>query len=532
MVFQDKILIAKAGETPVFLEPSMANRHGLIAGATGTGKTVSLKVLAESFSRLGVPVFLADAKGDLSGMFRPGEESGAVKDRVDSMGLLQQDFSFQGFPTVFWDVFQEKGLPLRATISEMGPLLLSRILGLNDTQSDILTVLFKIADDEGLLLIDTKDLRSMISYISENRSEYSAAYGNMAPQSLGAILRAVIALEAEGGELFFGEPALDIRDWLSTDASGRGRIHILECEKLMQSPSMYATFMLWMLSELYETLPEVGDLPKPKIVFFFDEAHMLFNDAPKALLAKVEQVVKLIRSKGVGLFFITQNPQDIPEGVLAQLGNKLQHALRAYTPAEQKKVKAAAMSYRANPAFDTYNELISLGKGEALISMLQPDGVPGIVEKATVLPPESLMGPAGAAELDQVIKSELLYAKYAESVDRDSAYEFLERMGLEAEAAKEQAALEKEQAKEAERAAKERAKEEAALQKKLEKEKAAKDRRMNSAVAGVASTAGGTVGRELGNSLGQAFGGKFGKKLGGNLGASIGRGLLSTFFRK
>ena len=288
MVVDGKILFGMAGEEPVYLEPAMANRHGMIAGATGSGKTVSLKVLAESFSDLGTCVFLADAKGDLSGMPKEGNREGKTGERIDSLALMEKGFSFKGFPTVFWDVFQERGLPLRTTVSEMGPLLLSRILGLNDTQSDILTVLFKIADDEGLLLIDLKDLQAMITHVNENRADYANRYGNMAPQSMGAILRAVIALAGEGGELFFAEPALDIRDWLSTDASGRGKIHILECEKLMLSPTMYATFMLWMLSELYETLPEAGDLPKPKIVFFFDEAHMLFGDAPKPLLSKVE----------------------------------------------------------------------------------------------------------------------------------------------------------------------------------------------------------------------------------------------------
>ena len=554
MVTENRILIAKAGEQDIFLEPSMANRHGLIAGATGTGKTVSLKVLAESFSDLGVPVFLADAKGDLSGMPLPGEETESVRKRLEPMGLEERGFAFQGYPTVFWDVFQEKGLPLRATASEMGPLMLSRILSLNETQSDILTVLFKIADDEELLLVDLKDLKSMINHVNENRSEYTSRYGNMAPQSLGSILRAVIALEAEGGELFFGEPAVDIRDWIAQDASGKGRINILECEKLMQNPTMYATFMLFMLSELYELMPEVGDLPKPKLVFFFDEAHMLFDDAPKALLTKIEQVVKLIRSKGVGIFFITQNPQDIPDGVLSQLSNKIQHALHAYTPAEQKKAKAAAMSYRSNESFDTYETLITLGTGEALISVLGTDGIPTIVEKGAVVPPQSKMGPMTGEEIKAHTKADFLYTKYAEAVDRFTAYEFLERMGMEEaelkrleeeakqkakeeeKAAKEQAKAEekvaREQARAEEKAAREQARAEEARRKAGEKEQQRQAKQAGRAAASVAGTAGGTVGREVGNALGETIGGKFGKKLGGNLGASIGRGLLSNLFKR
>ena len=332
-MYQDnKILIGKSGEENVYIYPQMANRHGLIAGATGTGKTVTLKVMAESFSDCGIPVFLADAKGDLAGMCNAGAMNDNLRSRIGSLGL--ENFDFHGYPSVFWDVYGKKGMPLRTTISEMGPLLLSRVMDLNNTQTDILTVVFKIADDQNLLLIDTKDLRSMLQYVGENAKEFSMEYGNISKQSLSAIIRSVVALEAEGGEQFFGEPALDIRDWLCTDCNGKGKISILDCQKLMQNPTMYATFMLWMISELFETLPEAGDCAKPKMIFFFDEAHMLFDHAPKALLSKIEQVVKLIRSKGVGIFFITQNPRDIPDSVLAQLGNKVQHALRAYTPAE------------------------------------------------------------------------------------------------------------------------------------------------------------------------------------------------------
>ncbi|MCI6867131.1 MAG: DUF853 domain-containing protein, partial [Lachnospiraceae bacterium] len=374
MYLDNKILIGRSGEENVFIYPKMANRHGLIAGATGTGKTVTLKVLAESFSDCGVPVFLADAKGDLAGICQPGTMNEKIQNRLD--GLQLTDFDFHGYPVSFWDIYGEKGMPLRTTISEMGPLLLSQIMDLNETQSDILTVVFKIADDQNLLLIDTKDLRSMLQYVGENAKDFSMEYGNISKQSLAAIIRSVVALEAEGGDLFFGEPALDIRDWLCTDCNGKGTISILDCQKLIQSPVMYATFMLWMISELFETLPEIGDCEKPKMVFFFDEAHMLFDHAPKALLSKVEQVVKLIRSKGVGIYFITQNPKDIPDGVLAQLGNKVQHALRAYTPAEQKAAKAAAQSFRENPDFDTYEVLTQLGIGEALISVLDEEGIP------------------------------------------------------------------------------------------------------------------------------------------------------------
>ncbi len=370
-MYQDgKILIGKTGERGVYIYPKMANRHGMIAGATGTGKTITLKVMAESFSDCGVPVFLADVKGDLAGMCRPGVMNESLQKRIDKMGLEAEGFAFHSYPSNFWDVYGEKGLPLRTTVSEMGPLLLAQIMDLNDTQTDVLTVVFKIADDEGLLLIDTKDLKAMLQYVGENNKEYALQYGNVSRQSLSAIVRAVVALEAEGGDLFLGEPALDIRDWICTDCSGRGMIQVLDCRKLILNPTMYAAFLLWMLSELFETLPEAGDLEKPKMVFFFDEAHLLFNTASKALLTKVEQVVKLIRSKGVGIYFITQTPQDIPDGVLSQLGNKVQHALHAYTPKEQKATKAAADSFRMNPDFDTYETLLQLGVGVAVVSVL------------------------------------------------------------------------------------------------------------------------------------------------------------------
>lgn len=539
-MYQDKkILVGMSGEEPVYIYPKMANRHGMIAGATGTGKTVTLKVLAESFSSCGVPVFLADVKGDLAGMCRKGTLSDSVAERVEKMGLDELGFDFEAYPTTYWDVYAEKGLPLRTTISEMGPLLLSRILDLNDTQTDIMSIIFKIADDEGLLLIDTKDLRSMLQYVGENAKELALEYGNISKQSLAAIIRSVVALEGEGADQFFGEPALNIADWFSTDCDGKGSIQVLDCQKLINYPTMYATFLLWMMSELFETLPEAGDREKPKMVFFFDEAHMLFDNAPKALQAKIEQVVKLIRSKGVGIYFITQNPRDIPDEVLAQLGNKIQHALHAYTPAEQKAAKAAAQSFRENPEFDTYDTLLQLGIGEALISVLDEDGVPTIVKRSKILPPQSQMGPITDEERDSEIKGSLLYIRYNQEYDRDSAYEFLQRKSVADAEALQKAKEEEEARKAAEKAAEKEAlaakkaaeKEALAAKKAAEKEAAAKKKQVTRAVKSVASTTAGTIGREIGNTLGKSIGGTFGKKLGGNIGASLGRGILSTLFK-
>ena len=504
-----------------------------------------------------MPVFLADVKGDLAAMCRPGEENENIRERINSMKLDEYGFDFQAYPTTYWDVYGEKGMPLRTTISEMGPLLLSRILDLNDTQSDILTIIFKIADDEGLLLLDTKDLKSMIQYVSEHSKEYSQEYGNMAKQSLNAILRAVVALEAEGGEQFFGETALNIRDWMCTSYEGKGTIQVLDCQKLINNPTMYSTFMLWMMSELFETLPEAGDRERPKMVFFFDEAHLLFDNASKTLLTKIEQVVKLIRSKGVGIYFITQNPKDIPEGIMGQLGNKVQHALRAYTPAEQKAAKAAAQSFRENPDFDTYEAITQLATGEALVSVLDEEGIPTIVQRCIILPPQSQMGALDEAIRNDEMVNNLLYAKYTEEIDRESAYEILEKKVLaeeEAEAAKEAAkeaekqrlkeeaaakkaaekeaaALEKQKEREALAAEKKRIKEEEAARKAEEREETAKAKKRKTAIKNVASTATGTIGREIGNEIGEAIGGKFGKRLGGNVGASLGRGLLSTLFK-
>ena len=557
-MFQDKkIWVGTSGEEKVYIYPKMANRHGMIAGATGTGKTVTLKVLAESFSSCGVPVFLVDVKGDLAAMCRPGEENEKVRERMDAMNLEEYGFDFQAYPTTYWDIYGEKGMPLRTTISEMGPLLLGRILDLNDTQADILTIIFKIADDEGLLLLDTKDLKSMIQYVSEHSKEYALEYGNMAKQSLAAILRAVVALEAEGGDKFFGETALNITDWMCTSYEGKGTIQVLDCQKLINNPTMYSTFLLWMMSELFETLPEAGDRDRPKMVFFFDEAHLLFDNASKTLLTKIEQVVKLIRSKGVGIYFITQNPKDIPEGIMGQLGTKIQHALRAYTPAEQKAAKAAAQSFRENPEFDTFETITQLATGEALVSTLDEEGIPTVVQKCTILPPQSQMGALNDVIRKDEMMNNLLYAKYTQELDRESAYEILtkkvaaeaeeeaaEKAALEAEkqrakeeeaarkaAEKEALALEKQKEKEAAAAEKQKLKEQEAAKKAAEKEAAAKEKRRKSAIKSVASSATGTIGREIGKEIGDSIGGSFGKKLGGNVGASLGRGILSTLFK-
>lgn len=536
-MYQDnKIWIGMADDEKVYIYPSMANRHGMIAGATGTGKTITLKVLAESFSDCGVPVFLADVKGDLAGMCKPGVISESLQKRIDAMGLDREGFAFDSYPTTYWDIYGQKGLPLRTTVSEMGPLLLSRILELTDVQAAILTVIFKIADDEGLLLIDTKDLRAMIQYVGENAKELTLKYGNITKPSLGAITRAIIALESEGGELFFSEPALNIADWFCRNRAGKGVIQVLDCQTLVNKPTMYATFLLWMLSELFEILPEAGDLDAPKMVFFFDEAHLLFDSAPKTLLTKIEQVVKLIRSKGVGIYFITQSPRDIPDGVLAQLGNKVQHALHAYTPAEQKGAKAAAQSFRVNPDFDTYDTLINLGIGEALVSVLDESGVPTVVKKCNILPPQSQMGALDDAIRDRQIKNNILYTKYNDYFDRDSAYEFLERMNLSnAEAAREAklaADRDKQRLKDEAAAERARQKEAAAVQRAAERKQAASQRAVKSAARSVANSAAGTVGRELGNSIGKTVGGSFGKKLGGNVGAALGRGIIGTLFSR
>ena len=401
----------------------MANRHGLIAGATGTGKTVTLQRLAEGFSARGVPVFMADVKGDLSGISQPGGQSPKVQARVKELGL--PDFTPMSCPVVFWDVFGEKGHPIRATISEMGPLLLARLLQLNDTQAGVLQILFKVADEHGLLLLDLKDLRALAQYAGSNAGLFTTRYGNVSPASIGAIQRALLSLEEQGGEKFFGEPALNFDDLLQTDPNGRGMVNVLAADKLMQFPKVYSTALLWMLSELFERLPEVGDPEKPKLVFFFDEAHLLFNDIPRVLLEKVEQVVRLVRSKGVGVYFITQNPDDLPDTVLGQLGNRVQHALRAFTPRDQKAVATAAQTFRPNPKLKTEEVILALGVGEALVSFLDEKGEPTIVERAFIVPPQSQVGAITDAQRSQIISQSIVAGVYETAVDRDSAYEAL-----------------------------------------------------------------------------------------------------------
>ena len=531
MFYDNKIWIGDADGEKVCIEPKMANRHGLIAGATGTGKTITLKVLAESFSDEGVPVFLADIKGDLSGMCRPGADSEDMQKRINKFGLDRCGFSYQAYPSVFWDIYGKMGIPARTTISEMGPVLLAKLMDLNDTQADILTVVFKIADDRNLLLIDTKDLKSMLQYVAEHNDEFSMEYGNISKQSVAAILRNVVALEAQGGEDFFAEPALNLSDWFFGGSGGKGPINILDCRQLVHDTTLYSTFLLWLLSELFETLPEVGDMDKPRMVFFFDEAHLLFKDISKALRNKIEQVVKLIHSKGVGVYFITQSPKDIPDEILGQLGNKIQHALRAYTPAEEKATRAVAASFRTNPEFDTYEVLTNLGTGEAIMSVLDEKGVPGIVKKCKVLPPRSLMGPISDEEKQKEIMMNNLYLKYQQGVDRDSAYEFFQRMAKEEDLRKEQDAQAAAAAKEQAAADKEEEKARQAEERKRQKEEERAEREAKNRRKQVASSAAGTIGRELGNMVGKSIGGSFGKKLGGNVGASLARNIMGTFIK-
>jgi DNA helicase HerA-like ATPase len=423
MALTSKSLPIAKGKNEIALLSNMANRHGLVAGATGTGKTVSLRVLAERFSSIGVPVFMADVKGDLSGLAFPGGENPKVTERVKQLSLT--DFRFQEYPVVFWDVFGEQGHPVRTTVTEMGPLLLSRILNLNDVQSGVMSLVFKIADDNGLLLLDLKDLKAMAQFAGENAAKFKMEYGNISASSVGAIQRGLLGLEEQGGDRFFGEPALDLQDFLQTDSRGKGIIHILTADRLMQSPRLYATFLLWILSELFEQLPEIGDPDKPRLVFFFDEAHLLFDDVPRVLEEKIEQVVRLIRSKGVGIYFITQNPLDLPEAVLGQLGNRVQHALRAFTPKDQKNVKAAAETFRVAPGFDVVRAITELGVGEALVSFLDTKGTPTVVEQALVFPPQSRLTPLSPEERTRIIRSSMLAGHYEKTIDRESAYEKL-----------------------------------------------------------------------------------------------------------
>ena len=492
MYTDNSIYLGLADGERVRLALNMANRHGLIAGASGTGKTITMKVLAESFSDAGVPVFLCDIKGDVSGLAEPGAPSEGMEKRIDKFGI-RDAFQYRAYPVTFWDIYGEGGHPVRATVSDMGPELLSRILGLTAAQEGVLNIVFRIADDSGLLLLDLKDLRAMLSYVSDHRAEYTATYGNIAPQSLGGILRALLPLENQGGDLFFGEPDLDIADLMRVDYNGKGMINLLDCVRLAQNPKLYATFLLWLMSELFERLPEAGDLDRPKLVFFFDEAHMLFADAPKVLVQKIEQMVKLIRSKGVGVYFVTQSPSDIPDSVLAQLSNRVQHALRAYTPAEQKAVRAAAQAFRANPNFKTEDVITELGVGKALVSLLDENGVPGIVQHTAIICPQSLMAPCAETTRRAAMAGDGM-AKYDAAVDSDSAYELLERQKAEeaeqSRLAAEREAFEKEKAewearkqKEAEAAEKQRQKEIEAEEKRRAREEERRQAAYEKAVA-------------------------------------------------
>lgn len=506
-----RAFIAINEEAEVCLIPKMANRHGLITGATGTGKTVTLQTLSETFSEMGVPVFAADMKGDLSGVAKTGGNKESVTKRVDGYKLQEKGFEYKPFPVRFWDVFGEQGHPVRTTVTAMGPLLLERLLDLNETQGAILTMAFRIADDNNLLLIDLKDLQKMLQYIGDNRTQFTTKYGNISPASIGAIQRGLMRLESEGADRFFGEPELEITDFIQTE-QGRGVINILAADKLMNSPRVYTTFLLWLLDDLYETLPEVGDLDKPKLVFFFDEAHLLFNDMPSSLLEKVEQIVRLIRSKGVGVYFCTQNPADIPERILGQLGNRVQHALRAYTPNDQKAVKVAANTFRANPRFDTGEAITQLNTGEALVSFLDEKGAPRMVERANILPPQGQIGPITVGERDQLMRGSLIYGVYEKLVDRESAYEILSQKQELLEEERNQAAAEKERI----RLQKEEQK--AALEAERAKRAAARQRKADQGILGdILTQVGRSTTRQISNQLGRTLtrslmGALFGRK--------------------
>jgi DNA helicase HerA-like ATPase len=536
----DPLLIAK-GEKECFILPRMANRHGVITGATGTGKTVTLQSIAQQFSRIGVPVFMADVKGDLTGISQPGSEANTrITARVEQLGL-KDGWAWEGCPVTLWDVFGEQGHPLRATISEMGPLLLARILNLNDTQEGVLNIIFKVADDNGMLLLDLKDLRAMATWVADNAGDIKVRYGNVSAASIGAIQRGLLTLEQQGAEKFFGEPALNLDDMIQTDSAGKGVVNILAADKLLQSPKLYASFLLWLLSELFEQMPEVGDLDKPKLLFFFDEAHLLFDEAPAELTNKIEQVVRLIRSKGIGVYFVTQNPIDIPDKILGQMGNRVQHALRAFTPRDQKAVKSAATTFRLNPAFNIETVITELGVGEALVSFLDEKGMPSIVERAFVAPPRSQIGPITPEQRQALIEGSVVAGVYEKLVDRESAYEKLvkradesaaaaadaakaaeeakkqkeaevlaaketekqakEQARIEAQKAKEMAAQEKAAQREAERLEREKQKELERQEREREKEaqRAAREREkiLNSAIGSFARSVSGGAGRGL-----------------------------------
>jgi len=493
MYSESKAYIANAQGKKIYLLPQMANRHGLITGATGTGKTVTMKVLAEAFSHMGVPVFLADVKGDVSGLAEPGVDSEGMQKRIDRFDL-RDCWSYREFPVAFWDIFGEKGIPVRIKVSDMGPLMFSRLLGLTEVQTGILHIVYRVADDNGLELIDLKDLRAMLTYVNDNRADLVTTYGNVTPQSIGAIQRALLRLEDEGGNIFFGEPSISVSDLLRVDEDGFGILNILDSAKLIRSPLIYSTFLIWLVSELFERLPEVGDPEKPKAVFFFDEAHLLFQNAPKAFLEKIVQLVKLIRSKGVGIYFVSQSPSDIPGDVLSQLSNRIQHGLRAYTPAEMKAVKAAANSFRTNPDLDTDKEILSLGTGEALVSLLDEKGIPTMVERANILPPQSLMAPAQEETRQSILQYDPMFASYAEAVDRYSAYEKLKE---EADAKEQKALAEAEQ--------KAAAKQEAEQKKTSAAQKKKQQSAVGKAAKKVAKTATNSLLDRVGRKLGKAI---------------------------
>ncbi|MBO6134477.1 MAG: DUF853 family protein [Lachnospiraceae bacterium] len=525
MYVNEKVLMAKSDDKEFYILPKMINRHGLIAGGTGSGKTITLKVMAESLSAMGVPVFLSDVKGDLAGMCLPGADTSDMQERIKKFSLDKYGFTYQKFPTEFFDIDRRKGLPIRTTISNFGPTLLSHIFNLNATQSDILNVVFKIADDQNLLLLDLKDLKKMLEYIADNVKEFSRIYGNITRPSIQSIVRAMVSLESEGIDMLFGEPELSLSDIIKTDANGKGFINILHSESLILRPRVYAAFMLWFMSEVYESMPEVGDLDKPRFVFFFDEAHLLFKDSDSALLKKIDQVTKLIRSKGVGIYYITQDPIDIPDGVLQQLGNKIQHVHRAYTAKDKKNHKAICDSFRENKDIDISEILETLGTGEALVSFLDEKGAPSIVEPVKILPPQSKMGTIDDNERDRVIKSSENFIKYDKEIDRESAYEILTKKIEETEKLYEE---EKDKEK--------IEKEEKSVKKQVEndeKQKRKTEKAINTAIKSVARSTGSTIGREITKSLTDSIFGNSSaaKRIAGNIGSAIGRNFLGTLLK-
>lgn len=562
MIDNGMIYFARQGSTEgmvgdkICMRPDKANRHGFICGATGTGKSVTLKVLAESFSQIGVPVFMSDVKGDMAGIAVPGDDNEGMQKRLDKFSIRDQ-FVYEGYPVSIFDIYAQNGTPLRTTVSEMGPQLFSQVLDLNDTQSELMTVIFKIADDLGLILTDTKDMKAMLQYAADHSDDFKMDYGNIPQQSASTIIRAIVALEAEGGDKFFGEPAIDIRDFFLNAPDGRGIINILDAETLINKPRLYSAFMLYLLSELFDILPEVGDPEKPKIVFFFDEAHLLFKNASRSLLEKIEQVVKLIRSKGVSIFFVTQSPGDIPGAVMSQLGNKIEHGLHAYTPAEQRVVKAAADSFRVNPAFDTEELLLNLGTGEAVVSVLDEKGAPSVAEYAFILPPESRMGALTEEERSELIQASFLNSKYEAMVDDVSAYEVITgkvpaapveagggyTYSADFNTVPQQAPeLEAEVEVETEPApapvtSPQRGRKASSYDETVEDNGSAIGNMADnllgkSGTRQVVRSTGGTIGREVGKVIGEAVLGKKGKTIGGNIGASLGRNLFGTLLKK